>query len=64
MNISQYPYSCIGLITCLLDGQKVIASGCLIGPNHVLTCAHSLWSFKEKKMGKNVVFSLMFHSSH
>jgi V8-like Glu-specific endopeptidase len=61
---SQYPYSSIGLITCYLGDQKVIGSGCLIGPNHVLTSAHNLWSFKDKKIGKNITFTPMFNSSH
>jgi V8-like Glu-specific endopeptidase len=56
----EYPYSSIGLVSCLLGDQKVIGTGCLIGPNFVLTCAHNVWSFREKRLGKNIIFSPAF----
>jgi len=62
LQYSKYPYSAIGITSCYLDGKKIIGSGCLIGPNYVLTSAHNVWSFKDKKFGKNITFVVMFNS--
>lgn len=37
--------------------QRIVGTGCLIGGNFVLTCAHNIWSFREGKAGKGITFS-------
>lgn len=38
----------------------MVGTGCIIGANFVLTCAHNVWAFRDKKIGKNIAFSPMF----
>jgi V8-like Glu-specific endopeptidase len=40
----KYPYSAIGVVHSIRNGRQVIGTGCLIGPNLVLTCAHNCFT--------------------
>lgn len=55
-NPQHYPYSSIGLVSCEMGEQQVVGTGCQIGGNFVLTCAHNVWSFREGKAGKGITF--------
>lgn len=52
----KYPYSCIGLVTGRFGTIISNGSGCLIGPDIVLTCAHNLYDRENKIEANNVFF--------
>jgi V8-like Glu-specific endopeptidase len=44
----KYPYSAVGMVLSKTKHCKIIGTGCLIGPNIVLTCAHNLYDTKSR----------------
>lgn len=51
-----YPYSAVGLVRATLKKGQYRGTGCLIGPNIVLTCAHNCFNVPAKKYFSNMEF--------
>lgn len=45
----EWPFCAIGNLKFTMHGQQWSGTGCLVGPHHVLTAAHNLYSHDEKK---------------
>ena len=48
-NTLSLPYCSVGLIVILIDGFYSFGTGCLVGPNVILTCAHNLYFHEKQK---------------
>ena len=55
-NTHEHPYRCIGQIVGKFGNLPYDGTGCLIGPNIVLTCAHNIYERRLKLEANDMKF--------
>jgi len=54
LTTTKWPYSFNAQLSIEMDGKTYIGSGALVGPHHLLTCAHNVYNDQKKRWAQEI----------